>query len=266
MVSIEELVEYVKSWIGYSYHSGQSAQCANFVRHCFEHFGINLPVEKKPDDYEYTKNEPQGSSYANSLCGNTIGDIVDMPHAGDIVFFSGTYGDYGKNVITHVGIMVSDSTFVHRPTAVRPVEEADITGAFWKNNLYKIRRPRAFAKDTHTRVKLFIKTHSTCFLVDGYESDIKFKLFCNGKKSTCVLENGQEFKDFECQLLCAEKPRGRSLFSVKGRPSDYRCGDDIVLPNYIEWRIASSGDGNITLYDAVSGAESRIVGGIIDIH
>lgn len=123
LVSSSKIVEYAKtmdhsSWMD---PTSKGPYCALFVRHVFRHCGVDLPVAKKPSDWEYSKNMPQGASLANSLAGNEIGARLASKsdlRAGDLVFWRKTYAEFANSpVITHVGIYAGDNKIVDRGTS-----------------------------------------------------------------------------------------------------------------------------------------------------
>ncbi len=81
--------------------------CALFVRHVFQHCGINLPVARQPSDWQFSRSLPQGEGFANSLAGSEIGEkipTVDLLQPGDIVLWRGTIPTISSQLISHVGI------------------------------------------------------------------------------------------------------------------------------------------------------------------
>jgi len=90
--------------------------------------GINLPITKKPSDGYDT-----AEWFANSLSGNDVGDRIGKPkdlRPGDLVFFDRTYGNWGRGVITHVGVYVGDGMMVDRSTSSAPVRMRSMEGTF----------------------------------------------------------------------------------------------------------------------------------------
>lgn len=119
-----KLVNVAKFMTGKDFKPGQTEQCCYFVRYCLIEADLKIGVTAKPSDGLST-----GEGYANSLAGDDIGLKIEkisslMP--GDLVFFKNTYGNWPDGTITHIGIYVGNGNFVHRPTAARPVEKADL--------------------------------------------------------------------------------------------------------------------------------------------
>lgn len=83
--------------VGTSYRRGVRRQCANFVGYCMTQAGIKPPAAK-----------------ATAASYRRLGSAVSVPARGDLVLFHGTYN--GPNYVTHIGIMVDRTHFVHRPT------------------------------------------------------------------------------------------------------------------------------------------------------
>ncbi len=140
------VVANAAKWKGKQFNPGELAQCAVFVRHVLEASGINIPVTSKPwDDNTGGHNGP---AMARSFFGNDIGDRIPSTaiQPGDLVAFTGTYGEWkGTEAITHVGIAVSPTMMIDRPTANSPVKYRAIFGTFPNSKVYAI-RPRAYRK------------------------------------------------------------------------------------------------------------------------
>ncbi len=116
----EEIVQKAKSWVGKSFKPGQTARCADFVRAVLDGVGVKAGVTSKPIDGETPNPET-----ANSFFGPDLGEVKKRKEdllPGDLVAFGGTYGGYGPDTITHVGIYVGDGMMVDRPTANEPVK------------------------------------------------------------------------------------------------------------------------------------------------
>lgn len=107
------------SWVGKSYAYGRKRQCANFVGHCMDEAGLRPPARRAV-----------AQSYWK------IGTKVHTPRPGDIVVFKNTYR--GPNYITHVGIVVDNKTFVHRPTFRGKVQRATL--ASYRGKIVEYRR------------------------------------------------------------------------------------------------------------------------------
>jgi cell wall-associated NlpC family hydrolase len=89
--SVDSLLDYASSYLGtrygYGTQSGKSFDCSGFVRHCYGHFGIDLP---------------HGSASQATIC--TTIKLKDV-RPGDLLFFSGR--KVSKKNIGHVS-MVKD--------------------------------------------------------------------------------------------------------------------------------------------------------------
>lgn len=119
-ISREAIVEKAKSWVGKSFKAGETARCADFVRAVLEGVGADSPITKSPID-----GQTPNPLTANSFFGADVGEIKRKKEdllPGDLVAFGGTYGGYGPDTITHVGIYVGDGMMVDRPTANEPVK------------------------------------------------------------------------------------------------------------------------------------------------
>lgn len=103
----------------------------DFVRHVLHQAGHQYAerITAAPVDGHWT-----GRDLASSLAGRDLGPLmvrVEQVEPGDVLFWDDTYSTgFPPRTITHVGIAVSKTQFVHRPTAARPVERASLTG-FW---------------------------------------------------------------------------------------------------------------------------------------
>jgi cell wall-associated NlpC family hydrolase len=98
------IVERALSWIGVRYRFGGSDEtkgfdCAGFVRRVFSTAGVSLPRSAATQFRE-------GCSVP-----------LDELQPGDLVFFKNTY----KRGISHVGIYLGDSQFIHAASSRRSV-------------------------------------------------------------------------------------------------------------------------------------------------
>lgn len=142
------------SWVGREFRPGVPEMCMGFVRHVLSEAGKNPGVTKEPSDGIALKAQgvspATGFFLANSLSGDDIGQKISYQdlQPGDIVTFHSTYGNWGPNVITHVGIAVGNGQMVHRPTRSAPVLKAAIN----LGNFYEGRRlgPVAMPVETDT--------------------------------------------------------------------------------------------------------------------
>lgn len=136
--------EYLLSWVDVDFAPGLTEQCANFVRHLFGEFELELPVVCQPCDWSLTKDLEQGPTFANSFFGSETGPLISSlskARCGDLLAFSDTYeGDFPKGCITHVGIYWGEGMMIHRGTFSKPVEKQRLTD-WWRERLVEIRRP-----------------------------------------------------------------------------------------------------------------------------
>jgi len=119
----QKLTSIALDWNGKDFRPGQTEQCCYFVRQCLKQAGITAGITAKPSDGLTTS-----EGYASSLAGDDIGLKVEKKDLlpGDLLFFKNTYGDWPEGTITHIGIYTGNGYFIHRPTASRPVEKADL--------------------------------------------------------------------------------------------------------------------------------------------
>lgn len=125
------IVQNALDWVGKDFNPGIREQCMIFVRTVLKQSGSAVAdkVTAAPWDGWDT-----GLAFANSLSGSDCGQVISSVaavRAGDIVFFLDTYGVFqakpGKSgTITHVGIAVSATEMVDRPTASKPVQRRAI--------------------------------------------------------------------------------------------------------------------------------------------
>lgn len=119
-----KIVEIALSREGEEFRKGVAEQCANWVRSVLEQAGVKLGVTGNALDGLST-----GPQLASSFFGADIGQIIkdkSQLKPGDIVAFSGTYGGYGKDTITHVGIYAGKQEIVDRSTSSAPVRRRSI--------------------------------------------------------------------------------------------------------------------------------------------
>lgn len=129
-IDTKNIVSIAKEWIGFNFHPGQREQCAAFVRDVINEAGFEIGCTKNPSDLSLlTTGSTLAPGYANSFAGDDIGlkitKISDLKE-GDIVLFKNTYGNWKDGVITHVGIYIGNSEFIHRPTSSKPVQKDNI--------------------------------------------------------------------------------------------------------------------------------------------
>lgn len=195
---IDKVLSVAKSWVGYNFRPGQTAQCANFVRSVFEEAKVYVGVASHPSDEKLIPNEPKGASYADSFAGDDVGDKVpiDKPEPGDIVMYKNTYGNYPDGVITHVGIYEGNASIIHRPTANAPV----------RRDHYKympVAEIRRVPSDpSFLEISIIDNKVVSCYVDNVLIKDIKFKLFLNNGKLGLVVgdKNVKRIDDFNLFL------------------------------------------------------------------
>jgi cell wall-associated NlpC family hydrolase len=110
-----------RSFIGTPYRNGGTDptgfDCSGFVQYVFREIGVALP-------------RSVGEQAA-------AGDRVDRRNLreGDVVFFA-----IDGRSISHVGIVVSGSTFVHAPSSRGRVREESLSVAYWQSKFVAARR------------------------------------------------------------------------------------------------------------------------------
>lgn len=138
----KQVAEVAKSFVGKHFKQGQREQCMFFVRHVLKLAGHPYAdrVTNEPVDKHWT-----GPGLASSLAGRDLGHMlvkIDQIQPGDIVFWNDTYETgFPPNTITHVGIAENNKSFIHRPTAARPVERANFTGIWQRQFRCALRLP-----------------------------------------------------------------------------------------------------------------------------
>lgn len=180
----EKVLNIASNLIGTAWRAGQSCQCANFVRYVFTEAGAPLPAESKPIDMNLLpKDAPQGASFANSFAGDSVGKKINIANlqAGDIVMFCNTYGDYTPGVITHVGIAIDSDSFIHRPTADRPVEKTALS-SWWIDHIADIRRPHIY--ELKSKVKFFIHDGKGSAFINDIPGNSVIKIYGHDNKAT----------------------------------------------------------------------------------
>lgn len=107
------IIDTAKKHLGARYNYGGAGRsgfdCSGFVQHVFHENGIELP-RSTPDQF---------------AGGRKI--ELDAVQPGDLVFFR-IYG--GR--ISHVGIFVAQTTFIHAPSSGKRVSFADMDLGYWK--------------------------------------------------------------------------------------------------------------------------------------
>ena len=90
--------------------AGISEQCANAIRDIYEAAGIKVGTSLNPYDQSDERGLPQGGSFASSLAGPEVGKRILLSDLkpGDLIAFENTYGNFGKDIQTHVGMYAGD--------------------------------------------------------------------------------------------------------------------------------------------------------------
>lgn len=172
----EKVASAARNWAGRNFNPGVTEQCMAFVRHVLQEtkHALRDAVTKQPVDGLET------SYYlASSLAGRDLGQLVSRVadlQPGSVVFFQNTYGEWPAGTITHVGIYVGGGQMVHRPTAARPVEMADLSpGSYWAG-LFRCAlllkdvsdlTPPAAAPNPPDRLKVYAHSGRVSVLHDG---------------------------------------------------------------------------------------------------
>lgn len=181
----DKVLEVARSWVGYEFRPGQTAQCANFVRSVFDEAGVYVGVAAHPDDEKLIPNDPKGASYADSFAGDDVGDRVpiDKPEPGDIVMYKNTYGNYPEGVITHVAIYEGNDNIVHRPTSNAPV----------RRDYYKymsVAEIRRIPSDpSFLEISIIDNKVVSCYIDNTLVKDIKFKAYWHNDKIGLVVDD-----------------------------------------------------------------------------
>jgi cell wall-associated NlpC family hydrolase len=120
----QQLVNYALQYVGYSYVYGGTSpssgfDCSGFTYYILKHFG-----------YDVTRTA--SSQYAQD--GTAISKSELQP--GDLVFFSSN-GGYS---VTHVGIYIGDSQFVHASSPKIGVVTSSLTSNYYTNVWYGAKR------------------------------------------------------------------------------------------------------------------------------
>ena len=112
-----KIISYAKSLIGTPHTMGGIGEngfdCSGLVYHVHGKFGIQLPH----------------SSHEQARYGTIIADKSELIK-GDLVFFYNSYAS--KNLITHVGIYLSDGNFIHTSHNGVTISKLD-DGNYWQN-------------------------------------------------------------------------------------------------------------------------------------
>lgn len=171
------LSEYAQTWVGKNFAGHATEQCMLFVRHCLTE--INAPIKNKVTNLAVDGLET-GYALASSLAGPDCGQILydcDLVKENDILFSKNTYGAWDEGVITHVQIAVSRGRFVHRPTAMRPVEYGYLDQGYWRDHFKCALRWMNVKPEPKGRViKWFKHGEKSSLLLEGKEDSSSFVL------------------------------------------------------------------------------------------
>lgn len=122
----DNVARIAKAFRGVKYQFGSNLvedgmiDCSAFTKKVYDVVGLNLP-RTSPEQFNYSK--------AESVSGPL--------KKGDLVFFDGFRG---KNVVSHVGIMLSDSEFVNANGNVGEVKVDNINDSYWQEKYMGARR------------------------------------------------------------------------------------------------------------------------------
>jgi cell wall-associated NlpC family hydrolase len=118
-------VDYALSLQGTPYIYGKATpeegfDCSGFVKYVYERNGVHLPRTVK-----------EMSNALTPVSNNNI-------HSGDLLFFN-TSG----NSVSHVGIYVNESNFVHAPSSrAGKVMVSSLKNNYWREHFIDARRPQ----------------------------------------------------------------------------------------------------------------------------
>lgn len=118
-------VDYALSLQGAPYNYGKASpeegfDCSGFVKYVYEQNGVHLP-----------RTVQEMAHVLAPVPNNNI-------HSGDLVFFN-TSG----NSVSHVGIYVNESNFVHAPsTRAGKVMVSSLKNSYWRERFVDARRPQ----------------------------------------------------------------------------------------------------------------------------
>nr|BAR35297.1 phage tail tape measure protein [uncultured Mediterranean phage uvMED] len=99
--------------------AGVSEQCANAIRDLYAAAGVEIGVSLNPYDQSDEQGLPQGPSFASSLAGPEVGKRIVLSDLkpGDLIAFEKTYGNYGDDIQTHVGMYAGDGMMYDHSTS-----------------------------------------------------------------------------------------------------------------------------------------------------
>lgn len=197
------IVRDARSWEGVEFAPGESAQCANFVRHVFSRRGYDLPSAAKPDDLYLWPWMPLSPSYANSFAGDEVGVRIARKDvkAGDLVMFRDTYNDgtFPAGIITHVGIATGPNTMVDRSTSAHPIHERGIDETF-PGKFFEARRPHRFVGPQARTLKFDMHDGKRGLLIDKKDIDAPVVFAFDGKLPESLTINGRKRKLVACHV------------------------------------------------------------------
>lgn len=151
------LAHQALQWNGKSFAPGVKEQCMNWVRKVLEQaqHPYAARVTAAPVDKHWT-----GPSLASSLAGRDLGAMIvkiEDLEKGDIVTFNDTYyvgREFGRGTITHVGIALGPTSFIHRNTMSAPVNVQPFAG-MWKSNFRAgLRVPQTIKADSTVKAPI----------------------------------------------------------------------------------------------------------------
>ena len=118
------VVSYALSLQGAPYHYGSDNpqdgfDCSGFVRHVYQHQGINLP--RTTEDMAATLTPVE----------------KEQRHSGDLLFF-----DTNGKPFSHVGLYVDNDNFIHAPSErTGRVLVSSLKNDYWRQHFVGVRRP-----------------------------------------------------------------------------------------------------------------------------
>lgn len=118
---IDAVLEAALSWKGRHFKEGESARCADWVRHVFSQaetnlkekkglsINLELPSTQNPVDKHLQWNNGGHPLRAQSFFGENVGVLIfdkSKLQPGDLIAWANTYGSFAPGAITHVGIYI----------------------------------------------------------------------------------------------------------------------------------------------------------------
>ncbi|MDQ9090212.1 NlpC/P60 family protein [Pseudoalteromonas haloplanktis] len=134
------------SWQDKGYRMGKAEQCMNWTREvlvsaCGDHFKT-LQTHTPWDAHLLGEGDKLAAIHADSLASDEFGQkitLLSKVQQGDLLFFKNTYGNWADGVITHVGIALDNSRYIHRMTSnkgivrVEPIPKHEFASALRLN-------------------------------------------------------------------------------------------------------------------------------------